>query len=846
MSVDGSLGVEEELHIFDPGSGELVSSAPRLLRHLPPQNFGAELQRSTVEINTGTAATLGELRDEMVRLRKQLVGVARRFGLEVAAVGMAPQATDEDFELTVRGRFGRMHDEYRLLVDEQLICGYQVHVGVVDRDLAVRLAGRVGDMLPTLLALSASSPYWRGRDTGYASMRTMIWQRWPTSGSAGRLQSMEEYERLVRSLVETGVISDAKMAYFDVRPSEHVPTLELRVCDACPLVDDAVLIAGLFRAAVLHAEEAERAGRAPPGRAEPVQRAAMWRAARSGLSGDLLGIGDEPRPLPAAEVVEELLTALQPELEATGDWETVRELAAATLVRGTSSARQRVRLAERGRLSDVVRLLIEETASEVGSRPRALRCTRHYPMSTGDEAIIGGAPTAVYRQVFGLLDELGDQELQHRMQRVHEMAAAHGLSFGVEGSQRTFPIDLVPRIIPAHEWARLGAGLTQRARAIEAFLRDIYGPARIVADGVLDHDDIERTPGWREEGFALPRDAVRCAVLGFDLVHDLVSGWRVLEDNVRVPSGVGYAIGVRRVLGAVAPELGVGIGMHEPEEALGLAGRTLRACALDGNDDPHVVLLSDGAGNAAWYEHQVLAEGARLSLAESSEVQFDAGLPTVGGRPVDVFYLRLEGELADLTDRSGRPVGAGILEAAERGQIVVVNAPGNGIADDKSMYCHVPDLITYYLGESPLLPSVPTYRCSDPSELEIVLDRLDELVTKPVDGFGGGGVLVGPDADAGQLEQRRRELQSKPTRWVAQETMALSTLPTVERGQLEPRHVDLRTFVYLTGTGPDDAELAGLALTRVAPSGSMIVNSSRGGGAKDTWILTEAEPDRPW
>ena len=216
----------------------------------------------------------------------------------------------------------------------------------------------------------------------------------------------------------------------------------------------------------------------------------------------------------------------------------------------------------------------------------------------------------------------------------------------------------------------------------------------------------------------------------------------------------------------------------------------------------------------------------------------------VDGQPLDVAYLRLEHELADLVDKGGRPVGQGLLEAAIRGQLALVNAPGNGVADDKSMYCHIPDVIDYYLGESPLLAQVPTYRCADPEEFEIVLDRLEDLVTKPVDGYGGGGVLIGRDATPDELEERRRELRADPARWVAQETMALSTLPTLEGGKLEARHVDLRTFVYLTGSGPGEAELAGLALTRVAPPHSMIVNSSRGGGAKDTWILTDEITER--
>ncbi len=845
MSITGTLGAEEELQLFEPATGALAPNAPRLLRRLPSKSFSAELQRSTVEMNTATTSTLQELHNEIVHLRAELRAVAADFGLAVASVGMAPQATDEDFELTMRGRFSRMHEEYRLLVDEQLICGYQVHVGVSDRDLAVRVTDRLGESLPVLLALSASSPFWRGRDTGYASMRTMIWQRWPTSGGFDRLETMAEYERMIADLVRTGVISDAKMAYFDVRPSTHVPTLELRTCDACPLVDDAVLIAGLFRAAVAQGAEDEEAGRAQCNRPAPVQRAAIWRAARSGLAGELLGDGAAPQPRPSVEVVRDLVARLRPQLEEFGDWETVNELAEAALVRGCSASRQRTRYAERGKMTDVVQLLVEETASHHGSRPRQLRCTQDYPASLRDEAVtVAGTPTAAYRRVFEAIDAMSADEIERSASQIKELAASNGLTFGVAGSQQPFRLDLVPRIIAAHEWSGLADGLVQRARAIEAFLRDVYGPARIVADGVLDPRVIRAVPGWREEGRLLPADAVRCAVIGFDLVREPISGWRVLEDNVRVPSGVGYAVGMRRVLNAVVPELAMGVSIRAPEETIDLLGRTLRACAPDNTDDPVVALISDGAENSAWYEHRTLAEGAGLVLAEPEDVTFEGGRPVVDGQPLDVAYLRLEHELADLVDKGGRPVGQGLLEAAIRGQLALVNAPGNGVADDKSMYCHIPDVIDYYLGESPLLAQVPTYRCADPEEFEIVLDRLEDLVTKPVDGYGGGGVLIGRDATPDELEERRRELRADPARWVAQETMALSTLPTLEGGKLEARHVDLRTFVYLTGSGPGEAELAGLALTRVAPPHSMIVNSSRGGGAKDTWILTDEITER--
>jgi len=254
MAAELTLGAEEELHLIDLDRWELSARAPQLLSRLPSSSYAAELQRTTVETNTAVVRSLDDLREELLRLRKELVAVAGREGLGVAAVGTAPRSTFADFELTPTGRYGRMHEQYRLLVDEQLICGTQVHVGVSDRDLAVEITQRVARDLPVLLALSASSPFWNGHDTGYASIRTIIWQRWPTAGSPGPLADAAEYDALLADLIGSGVIADARMAYFDVRPSSHAPTLELRVCDGCPLVDDAVLVAGLFRAMVRAAE----------------------------------------------------------------------------------------------------------------------------------------------------------------------------------------------------------------------------------------------------------------------------------------------------------------------------------------------------------------------------------------------------------------------------------------------------------------------------------------------------------------------------------------------------------------------------------------------------------------
>jgi carboxylate-amine ligase len=369
MSAELTLGAEEELHLIDLDSWHLSASAPTLLNKLASESYAAELQRTTVETNSRVVRSLGELRDELVRLRRGLMDVAGPLGVGIAAVGTAPCSEISDFELTPSQRFGAMQEKYRLLVDEQLICGFQVHVGVSDRDLAVQLAQRVAEHLPTLLALSASSPFWNGHDTGYASVRSLVWQRWPSAGATGPLASAAEYDELIADLIATGVISDDGMAYFDIRPSAHAPTLELRVCDALPLVDDAVLIAGLFRAAVRAAEiDIENGVPLQPRRA-PVQRAALWQAARTGLSSELLSAGPRPRPIQAGEAVRSLVESLRPVLHEFDEYEVVRDLAEQALDRGNSSDRQRAAFARRQSLDDVMRLVVDETES-VGAPPR--------------------------------------------------------------------------------------------------------------------------------------------------------------------------------------------------------------------------------------------------------------------------------------------------------------------------------------------------------------------------------------------------------------------------------------------------------------------------------------------
>ncbi|RFA21770.1 carboxylate--amine ligase/circularly permuted type 2 ATP-grasp protein [Subtercola boreus] len=837
MSAELTLGAEEELHLIDLESGKLSARAPQLLSRLPSDNYSAEIQRTTVETNTAVTSTLSGLRAELLRLRGGLIDAAAEFGLGVAAVGTAPHSEFADFELTATGRYRRMQEQYRLLVDEQLICGLQIHVGVSDRDMAVQVAQRVSRDIPILLALSASSPFLNGHDTGYASIRTTIWQRWPSAGATGYLASAAEYDEMLADLISSGVIADAKMAYFDVRPSSHEPTLELRVCDACPIVDDAVLIAGLFRASVRAAELEIEDGRPPLGIRAPLHRAAMWQAARGGLSGHLLEPTEHPKPVVAAQAVRGLVKRLRPQLEELDDFDEVRRLAQTALARGNSADRQRAAFAERGNLTDVVDLVVAETHGPAEGLEPAASALRNYRTRAGDEAVgPSAAPRPAYREIIDFYRTLTPEALEERSAERARFTDEAQLNFGVRGAFSPFEVDLVPRVISAFEWAELGAGLRQRARAIDAFLRDIYGDQRAVADGVLPASVLD-AQGWRAEAARLPRDTVRAPIMGFDLVRNEFGGWRVLEDNVRAPSGAAYAMAARRLMDAVVPDLPRPPGLLDPHSALGALRESLGGPRKTGLGA--LALLSSGPHSSAWFEHSRLAADAGLLLVTADDLDIHAGRVVTGDNRTVIrsLYVRIDPELVDLATTDGRRIGAEVMDVAANGNVFLANAPGNGVADDKAMYCTIPDLIAYYLDERPLLESVPTYRTSDDSERRSVLERVGELVTKPVDGEGGHGVMIGPAATASQVAKRRSEIAGDPAAWVAQEVVALSSLPAYTGATLEPRHVDLRAFVYVTGTKPENFELADLALTRVAPTGSLVVNSTQGGGAKDTWII---------
>ncbi|MFI5685284.1 glutamate--cysteine ligase [Streptomyces sp. NPDC051636] len=393
------MGVEEEFHVLEVESGLLVPRAGAVLRRLPRRTFTTELHQSTVESNSEVHTSLHDLYTDLTSTRRRLDTAASSLGLAVVAAGTAPLAPAESAHPTADARYRHMAEEYRKVADEQLICGAQVHVDVPDRDTAVRAMCVVSPWLPVLLAISASSPFWQGSDTGYASWRTLLWQRWPTAGPAGCFSSAAEYDAQVNDLVRAGIISDAGMIYYDVRPSAHLPTLELRICDACPRAETVVLIAGLFRALVTEARERLRTRGAPgcAGRHEWL-RGATWRAARSGLEGTLVD-PETHREAPAPQVVRKLLVRLRPALEAHGDWQTVRALTEAALADGSAAQRMR-RAAQEEDLLACVDMLIAETRGERGHRCSAPLGRAFTPSvaASGSHSSAGpGSPEAVGR-----------------------------------------------------------------------------------------------------------------------------------------------------------------------------------------------------------------------------------------------------------------------------------------------------------------------------------------------------------------------------------------------------------------------------------------------------------------
>jgi carboxylate-amine ligase len=851
---DGELliGVEEEFHVVDLETRHSAPEVEALLADLDGEEFAPELQRSLVETNTPVCQGLDELRGHLQRLRGRLASAAAPHGLGVVAAGTVPLVDLDGGDISAGARFAHMQHEYQVLVNEQHICGAQVHVDVPDRDEAVQVVRRVAPYLPIFLAISASSPYWRGSDTGYASYRDLIWARWPTAGPPPAVETGAEYDGLIRSLIASGTISDPGMVYFDVRPSAHVPTVELRVCDSCPEVDFVLLIAGLFRALVRHAREETVAGVPLPAVRYELLRAATWRAARSGLEGDLVDLAGRPALISPALLLGQMVDFLRPDLEALGDFEQVLELSQMALSRGSAAARQRRRFGLRGELTDVVDGLLSATqgsnlpfdkAPAIVTAPKLLG---DYEVTGFDEAVTeAGNVLPQYGWMFRTLSRMGVRGMRAAEKALHTEQRARGVTFRVDDEpERLFPLDVMPRIITADDWAQLTTGLTQRVRALEAFLRDVYGDRRIVADGIIPSAVIDEAPGRSHLGKLVPEDAVRVAVAGIDLVRDRSDHWMVLEDNLRVPSGMAYSIMSRRLIRSAMPDLEPPTGVVPLEDV----PRRLRAALLSAVDPDkvgydEVALLSAGPVDSAFFEHQLLADLMGVPVVTPRDLQVtDDGVFLVGEggrRRLSALYRRIdEQELMDSSGADLRPIGRALGNAVRRGNVALLNAFGNGVADDKATYAYVPAMISYYLDEKPVLDNVPTYPCVDPESRAEVLDRLDKLVLKPVNGFGGKGIVIGPHASGQELDEVREAIQAEPAMWVAQDMVTLSTHPTFAGGRLQPRAVDLRAFVLQSRRGSStDVDVLPAALSRVAPEGSLIVNSSRGGGAKDTWVL---------
>jgi uncharacterized circularly permuted ATP-grasp superfamily protein len=422
-----------------------------------------------------------------------------------------------------------------------------------------------------------------------------------------------------------------------------------------------------------------------------------------------------------------------------------------------------------------------------------------------------------------------------------------GITFSLSGEERPFPLDLVPRLISPEEWALVEAGVAQRVRALEAFLADVYGPGEILADGVVPRRLVTTSTHFHRAAAGVePPNGVRIAVAGVDLVKDVDGRFRVLEDNLRTPSGISYVIENRRTMAQVFPDL---FASHRVMPVAGYPARlfeALRAAAPVEVGDPTVVVLTPGVFNSAYFEHSFLARQIGVELVEGRDLicrdDFVYMRTTAGEQRVDVVYRRIDDDFLDpLHFRPDSLVGCpGILNAARAGNVTIANAVGNGVADDKLTYTYVPEMVRYYLGEAPLLANVDTYRLEDADQRAWVLDRLGELVLKPVDGSGGYGLVMGPSASDRELAGLRSQIEASPRSWIAQPVVRLSTAPTQVGCRLEPRHVDLRPFAINDGAS---VWVVPGGLTRVAlPAGSLVVNSSQGGGSKDTWVLAGAEP----
>jgi uncharacterized circularly permuted ATP-grasp superfamily protein len=454
-------------------------------------------------------------------------------------------------------------------------------------------------------------------------------------------------------------------------------------------------------------------------------------------------------------------------------------------------------------------------------------------------------PRTQYQQLYRRLFELSSASLRQRQQAANLTFLNQGITFTVygnqEGTERIFPYDLLPRILTSDEWNTIERGLTQRIMALNMFLKDIYHEQHILKDGVVPRALVYSCRHFRREmiGLRVPRD-IYVGIVGTDLVRLNDGQFVVLEDNLRVPSGVSYMLANRQVIKHVFPRLFMSYNIRPIDHYGQALLSALRALVPPNRVDPTIVLLTPGVYNSAYFEHTFLARQMGIELVEGRDLLVHNNvvyMRTTGGlRRVDVIYRRIDDDFIDpLAFRSDSILGvAGLMNAYRAGNVALANAVGTGIADDKALYAYAPAIIRYYLGEDPILANVETYLLGNDIERKHVLQNLDKLVVKAVGESGGYGMLIGPHSTAQQREEFGKQIEANPRNYIAQETLSFSRAPCFVDGQVEARHVDLRPYI-LYG---DKVTIVPGGLTRVAlRRGSLVVNSSQGGGSKDTWVL---------
>jgi uncharacterized circularly permuted ATP-grasp superfamily protein len=484
------------------------------------------------------------------------------------------------------------------------------------------------------------------------------------------------------------------------------------------------------------------------------------------------------------------------------------------------------------------------------SRPRArserifggYNTSDAYAMAFDEMFDAQGSVRGPYKGIYAELAPTDASELKARADALGRAFIDQGITFSLSGQERPFPLDLVPRVISAAEWTRLERGITQRVKALELYLDDIYGDQEILRDGVIPRRLVTSCEHFHREAMGIvPPNGVRIHVAGIDLIRDDRGDFRVLEDNLRSPSGVSYVMENRRTMARVFPNLFATHRVRTVDDYSSHLLRALRNSAATNEADPTVVVLTPGVHNSAYFEHSLLARQMGVELVEGRDLFCRDNQvymrTTEGERQVDVIYRRIDDAFLDpLHFRADSVLGvAGLVNAARAGNVVISSAIGNGVGDDKLVYTYVPTMIEYYLGEKALLANVDTYRCWLEDEREEVLDRVGELVIKPVEGSGGYGIVFGPEASNKELTVISKKIREDPRSWIAQPMMELSTVPTRIEGNLAPRYVDLRPFAVNDG---NNVWVLPGGLTRTAlVEGSRVVNSSQGGGSKDTWVL---------